>query len=281
MADTVTDDLNLDDVFKPDAPVTEAKPETAEPVDTRPRDEHGRFASKQEQPAPEVKAETPAPGEQAEAEATPRHVPLKELQTERQKRQEEARLRTEAETRAAVYERQLAQLLQRQQQQEAPQQQAPDWYAEPDRAAQTLQQQVSYQLTQTKVAMSQEFMRSQHKDYPEIEQVFTEAANRNPQLWQQLYQHPMPAQFAYQQGKKLKALQEIGEDPDAYRARIKEEATQQVLADLKGGKIKLTGQPVPQTRFPGTLADQTSAGMTQTAHVTDDAMMADVFARRR
>lgn len=277
MADPVTDDLNLDDVFKPDAPVSEAKPETAEPVDTRPRDEHGRFATKQEQPATEAEAAQPKPEEQSEA--APRHVPLKELQSERQKRQEEARLRTEAETRVAAYERQIAQMLQQQQQHEAPQQ--PDWYAEPDRAAHSLQQQVNYQLTQTKVAMSQEFMRSQHKDYQELEQVFTDAANRNPQMWQQLYAHPMPAQYAYQQGKRIKAMQDIGEDPDAYRARIKEEATQQVLADLKGGKIKLNGQPVPTTRFPGTLADQTSAGVTQTAQITDDAMMADVFARRR
>jgi hypothetical protein len=144
-----------------------------------------------------------------------------------------------------------------------------------------MQQQVNYQLTHTRVAMSQELRKAQHKDYSELEQVFTAAADANPQLWQQLYSHPMPAQFAYQQGKKIKALQEIGEDPDAYRARVREEATQQVLADLKVGKIKLNGQPVPTTRFPGTLADQTSASGSQTAQLTDDAMMTDVFTRRR
>ncbi len=273
MADTVTDDLQLDDVFAPEAPKAETPPETE--TAGQPRDENGRFAPKQEA-QPEPKAETP--DAQPEAEATPRHVPLKELQTERQKRQEQERLRAEAEGRAAAYERQL-QLLTQQHQPAPPQQQEPDWYAEPDKAALTLQQQVQRQLVETKVSMSREFARSQFKDYDEHEQLFTQAANANPHLWQQLYAHPMPAQFAYQQAKRLKAMQDIGDDPDAYRNKLKEEATAAVLADLKAGKIKLDGKPVPQQRFPGTLADQTSAGTTQTPHLSDDAMMNGIFAR--
>lgn len=132
------------------------------------------------------------------------YVPRAAIQDERRKRQElEAKLKQ--------YEQHL------QKREQAP---PPDWYAEPERAAQVMQQQVQYQITQTKVALSQDWARTQYQDYDEMEQVFTEAAQQQPHLWQQLYSHPNPAKFAYQQAKKLKVMQEIGDDPDAYRQRI-------------------------------------------------------------
>ena len=132
-------------------------------------------------------------------------VPRAAVQDERRKRQE-------AEARLKQYEQQLVQ--------RHDQTPPPDWYAEPDRAAQVMQQQVQYQITQTKVAMSQDWAREHYPDYDALEMVFTEAADKQPHLWQQLYQHPNPAKFAYQQAKKINALNEIGEDPDAYKQRI-------------------------------------------------------------
>lgn len=149
------------------------------------------------------------------------YAPLAAVQDERRKRQE-------AEARLKQYEQQLAQ-----RHEQAP---PPDWYAEPDRAAQIMQQQVQYTIVHNKVALSQDLAREQYADYDAMEQVFTEAAQQQPHLWQQLYQHPNPAKFAYQQAKKLHAMREIGDDPEAYRQRI--------IADYQASQGQ--GQPPPQ-----------------------------------
>ena len=149
------------------------------------------------------------------------YAPLAAVQDERRKRQE-------AEARLKQYEQQLAQ-----RREQAP---PPDWYAEPEKAAQAMQQQVQFQITQTKVALSQDWAREQYQDYDAMEQVFTEAAQQQPHLWQQLYQHPNPAKFAYQQAKKLHAMKEIGDDPEAYRQRI--------IADYQASQGQ--SQPPPQ-----------------------------------
>lgn len=165
-----------------------------------------------------------APPAVATGQAPPSgYAPLAAVQDERRKRQE-------AEARLKQYEQQLAQ----RREQTPP----PDWYAEPDRAAQVMQEQVQYQITQTKVAMSQDWAREHYPDYDALESVFTEAADKQPHLWQQLYQHPNPAKFAYQQAKKINALNEIGEDPDAYKQRI--------IAEYQASQ----GQSQPQPQQP-------------------------------
>ena len=47
--------------------------------------------------------------------------------------------------------------------------QAPDWWADPEKAAQHQSQQIEARLYQQKVELSQEFMRSQHEDYDDME----------------------------------------------------------------------------------------------------------------
>lgn len=148
---------------------------------------------------------TAPPADASDHGAPEGFVPRAAVQDERRKRQE-------AEARLKQYEQQLVN-----RQEQAP---PPDWYAEPDRAAQVMQQQVQHQIVQTKVEMSQDWAREHYPDYNELEAVFTEAADKQPHLWQQLYRHPNPAKFAYQQAKKIAAFNEIGDDPDAYKQRI-------------------------------------------------------------
>lgn len=214
----------------------EAQPAAAEPVAAEPSGDPTNAA--------------PPAAEQATQVIPADYVPRAAVQDERKKRQE-------LERRVQEYERMIAS--QREQQ---PQ---PDWYAEPDRAAQVMQQQVQYQLTQTKVAMSEEWVRAQHPDYDEHQQVFIEAANANPHLWQQLYAHPMPAQFAYQQAKKLKVMQEIGDDPEAYRKRIIDE----FLASQGNPPVPPAQQP-PALQPPKRSPLPTSLAETRNAQPRDD-----------
>jgi len=278
MADTETDDLQLDELFEKDAPAAEAPPEKAE--QGQPRDESGRFASKQEKIEPEAKAEPP-PKEQPEPEED-RHVPLRELRTERQKRQEEARLRAEAEGRATAYERQLQALLQQQRQPAAPQPQhvqPPDPLTDPVEYAQYQNAMFERRLFNERANFSEMRARDKHGD--EVVDAAAKAfATMPPEARQRLYQVNDPWGELVKWHKQNSFLSKVGNDPDAYEKSIEERAAARILADLKAGKIKLDGQPVQQQRFPGTLADQTSASVAQTAHMSDDAMMASVFARR-
>ena len=222
---------------------------------------------------PVAEAEQPDSSKQYRDPETGRFVPLHELKTERTKRQEEARLREEAERRYQEAERRMADLERRFAQHQQPPQPPPDWMIEPDRAAAHFQQQMAQQLFETRVYATQEVMRSIKPDYDQAEEAFAKAAQQNQTLARQMMSHPNPAKFAYEQGKRIMAMERIGADPDAYEKRIREETRKQVLEELKKG-------PAQPQRFPGTLADGTASGA-QGAILTDEAMMADVFASNR
>ena len=97
-------------------------------------------------------------------------------------------------------------------------------------------------------------MRSQHDDYDEAEAAFIEAANKNPALWAELRSHSVPAQFAYEMGRKFKAMQELGDDPTKWEEKIRAK----VLAELKAQNG--TPDPTqPAAPPPGSLAEVPSA----------------------
>jgi hypothetical protein len=95
-----------------------------------------------------------------------------------------------------------------------------------------------------------------------MEQLFTTAADQQPHLWQQLYQHPNPAKFAYQQAKKLKVVQDIGDDPDAYRQRI--------IAEYQASLGQQQPAPQSQPRAPQRPQLPTSLGRTVSAQPRDE-----------
>lgn len=176
-----------------------------------------------EAPQPVQQGEPPAPmeptGDKPHDTAPPADVapgagqdvvPRKAVLDERRKRQElEARLK-ELEAR-----------LQPQQQHEpAP---PPDWYAAPDQAAAHFQQEMQQRLYQTAVYQSEMVMRQKHEDYDEVSALFADAAQQDHRLAVAVFQHPFPAEYAYQVGKQLKLMQEIGNDPGAYRAKLEAE----------------------------------------------------------
>lgn len=287
--DTAVDDGALDSVFATD------------------RDRGGKSAPPEPQPKETVStepvAEKPAEGE-AETEPgkrdpfekyrdpeTGRMVPLHELKSEREKRQEQARLREDAEKRANEHAERIKDLERRLQaaQQPAPQYQQPvqqqpqpkrpDVWTDPEGALAYDRQQIlaqqRFDVFETRVAMSEELMSSK-PDFQQMKDVFIEAARSNPMLAQQMANHPLPAKFAYDEGKKLAAMQEVGTDINAYRKRIEDEIRAKVVEELKTGTTA-TAQP---QKFPGTLADATASGG-QGAHLTDEAVMGDVFSSNR
>ena len=78
----------------------------------------------------------------------------------------------------------------------------------------------------------------------------------NPSLYDQIVRSPDPWDQVVQHGKRLMAMDEIGNDPAAYRKKLEEEIRASVLASA-GGQQQ-TNQPAP--RIPASLAGERSAG---------------------
>ena len=245
-----------------------------------------------EAPAPEAQATETAPKEgsppQGRDPETGRFVPLSELKSERTKRQDEARLRTEAESRAARAEAALEearriwtqqqQAYQPQAQKQQPQPEAPDPYVDPEGYWRHREHQLTarfeQQQFQTRLATSEAIMKQAAPDYDQVMQLFVSAAQNNPALAEAVRHAPMPAQYAYETGKRMMALQTIGSDPKAYEERIRKEERERTIAELNKGGSR------PQPSFPGTLADAPASGA-QGQVMTDEAMMASIFDSNR
>jgi len=110
--------------------------------------------------------------------------------------------------------------------------QAPDWWADPEKAAQHQSQQIEARLYQQKVELSQDFMRSQHEDYDDMEARFMEMAQENPTLRTELQKSANPARFAYETAKKAAEYDAI-KDVDSYKAKLEAEVRKDVEAKLR------------------------------------------------
>jgi hypothetical protein len=133
----------------------------------------------------------------------------------------------------------------------------PDPWADPEGALRYQAEQIERRIFTNAVLTSQRMMKQQHSDYYEVEAVFAEAAAQDPSLAAQLVQHPFPAEFAYQQGKRIKALREIGDDPDFYRSRLEAELEAKILArhGLAPGSTESAPRPkAPPAPVPRSLA---------------------------
>jgi hypothetical protein len=206
----------------------------------------GEPTTEQQQPAQEVQ-QPPAQGEQQPVEGavppaagTERHVPLEALEAERKGRQDwkEKAIRAEAER------DQLRQQFERSQQ---PAQQ------QPQDPLLVMQQQIVNERFNT----SEMLVREKFADVDETIATFRQAADKNPALTAQMFASTHPWKFAYDEGKRLKFASEIGNDPAAYRERVKAE----VLAELqKAAPASLQSQQPAAPALPQSLAGARSAG---------------------
>ena len=263
---------DFSDVFKPDR---DSGADTAAPeTQGQPRDDHGRFASKQVEAQQEA-----APQSQPEQEAEDKrhHVPLKELLAERDRFKSERKLREEAERRALEHEARLRgyeEALNRQPspQQQRPAPQVPDPYTQPEEFARYQASQMHLQFRDQIANMSEYNARRAHGDaiVNEAQQwaiksgvnqrYFLEAADPYGQLITDY--------------KRVKAVSEIGTDPEKYKETLRKQIRDEVMAELKAGGNK------PAPKFPNSLADATQAGV-QGAMLSPEAIAAEIFDHNR
>ena len=220
-------------------------------------------------PEPEVKADAPAveptgakpdagpPPVSAEPNEPP-HVPRKALEDERRKRQE-----------AEKQLEQLSKQIQSFQQQPPPQAQPapqpvhqeagqfpprPDPHEDPIGAIEWDRAVAQHQIFETRVNLSYEMMQDK-PNYSEFVQLFGQAAQSDPTLVAQLQRHPLPAKFAYEMGRQLAFLRDVGTDPEAYEKKLREKW----LAEQQQTQEPPQAQAAPAVKAPKSLASTTSA----------------------
>lgn len=269
------------------------------------RDRGGKDAPSAEPPKadvepPKVEPQAAAEPEKAKSEAesgetdpkgyrdpqTGRFVPLKELQTEREKRQaaersrdEEARLRKED---AERNERRWAEIERNQRQAQNPPQPPPDPNIDPAGYFAHKEQIFEQKLLNERLNRSEMFARMKHGD-DVVDAAW--AAVQKAGLVRQFLNSPDYYGDAVKWHKRDLTLQRVGDDPDAYEKSIEERVRAKVLEELRtGNRAGMPGQapaaPAPQ-QFPGSLADATASGPSAGHPQNDEAMMGNVFASGR
>ncbi len=248
------------------APETHTEPQAEEPAPAAPT------PSEAETP-PEKEAELVTGEEEAPAsEAAP---PAAEVNETLDKKVSAFQRKAEDETRKRQdYEKQLEDARRELQQRDAYIQEVMEWQAQqkqheqpeidlldPSQQQAFIQNQVQPQIFETRVLLSQELYRNRHPDYDEMEEVFSQECDRDPSLRQKLLSHPVPAKLAYEEGKRLKLMREMA-DPDAYKAKIREELMAELAANQQQQQpapqpVQTPAKPVPQP--PKSLAGVPSA----------------------
>lgn len=129
-------------------------------------------------------------------------------------------------TKAAVLdERRKRQELERQLEQlqtEKKPEEKKDWFDDPEGAASQIKQEFQSQIANTRIELSQEFMRTLHEDYDELEAEFVDLAKGNPAMLAEFQQSNNPAKFAYETARRHREYAEL-KDVDKTRAKMREE----------------------------------------------------------
>ena len=178
------------------------------------------------------------------AQGTEKHVPLAALEAERKGRQDwkEKAIRFEEELKAFKAAQQQLQ------QPQQPQQQL------------SQQEQLQLQMLSTKFDMSELAAREKHEDLDEMVNIFSEAARQNPALAAQLQTQKHPWEFAYKEGQRLKLAREMGDDPKAFREKLRAEVRAEILAEQQQQPAQSNQSAAPSvTHIPQSLASARSS----------------------
>lgn len=199
-----------------------------------------------EQSAPEVESKgeeppvTPDAAPPAAQEERHQHVPITALLDERDKRK------------AAQHE--LEELRRWKAEQEArTHQPPPDFYENPEARLQMEREAIQRALVADRVE------RSRHLAVREHGQAFVEEVvnffndPKHAPKSHEFLGHPFPMEAAITYYRQQKALTEMGDDPAAYRERLREELRQELLQQA---------QPAPKPNIPPSMASAPSAGST-------------------
>lgn len=212
----------------------------------------------EENPGPEAEV-----GEEAEKAPEPepakedgKTVPLAALQAEREQARE--------------LKRRLEALEQRVQPKAEPEK-APDAWEDPDKRFAYEAERIKGEFTSRTLKQSRFFAeRDFGKEEVEAAYAFFDA---NPHLSQSLVDEPSPFHAAVETYRRHKAVQEIGSDPEAYKAKLREEIRREFEAEQVAKNVKSAAE----AKAPS-MAGQSNLGSRQGGEWAGPASLDDILA---
>ena len=234
MSDDVLNIFGKTDEEKP-----EAQPEQASPA--------AEVEQPAQEPPAEPKGEEPAEPPAAKPEEEQRNVPYEALRDERQKRQ--------------AMERELAEMRQWRAQQEAQhRQQRLEAITDPDERLHAIQQEGAHAVIATRLDMSRRFAEQQYG--AEFVQEVTDFFN-DPQhapMSHQFLRAADPFGAAVEYYNAAKTIREIGPDPKAYEARLREQIRAELTAELTPTKPKAPPRSMASAPAAGGASNPIGSG---------------------
>jgi hypothetical protein len=214
-----------------------------------------------ETPEPETEAMAPvpeqieAPEQSGEQPAVPptavepkaEAIPIQALLDERDRRQRAERELEEQRQWRANFEAQQRQA----------QQQAPDFFEDPDQRLQYERQSLNASVMRLKLEQSR-FLAEREFGADLVKETYA-FFDQNPALSHQFVSHPSPFHAAVEFYKRQKVAEEIGADPEAWRQREREKLLEQLRAEAMA-EVQTTAQVQPKPKIPGSLATAPAAG---------------------
>lgn len=202
----------------------------------------------------EVKAEPP---KEPEVKAEPPKEPVK--------LPEEYSAKERAAFAALADERRKRQALERQLQEQQQKKEEKPFFEDPEgalaRQRKELEDRINYVTLSTKVQTSESIARSRHQDYDEKFAVFNQMVQEAPQLAEQAFASPDPAEFAYKTAKMQKDLQDAG-GLEQMKAKMEAELRAKIKADIEA-ELKKRDEELQRQKseLPGSLTDIPSKGV--------------------
>lgn len=224
----------------------ESETEDAQPVEAEPEAQPVEAEAEEGEKQEEV--EPPSATDEESEASDARSVPVVALLDEREKRQLAQQEAKESRQKLEQMERKLAEFEQRNQ----PQQKAPDFYEDPDKAIQYHNSQQQQQFVGEKLKMSK-FLAEREYGAEVVSEAF-EYFNQHPQESQALLNEPSPFHAAVDHYKRQQALSKIGNDPAAYEKQIEQRVREQIMAEMSAS------QPSKPNAPPPSMVKATAAG---------------------
>lgn len=219
---------------------------------------------------------------------TGRFVPLEALKSERELRQEaqkardeEARLRKDAEDNVRETRARIAELERRFQAAQNPQPQqvrAPDPNEDPVGYLHHNQRLLAHQQLTNHLNNSENLARQQFGD-PLVDEALQAAIKAGVNESFLNARHPYAECIKW--FKRQQTLARVGDDPDAYEKSIEARVRAAVLEELKSGTTTVTGQAAAPQKFPGSLVDATASGAQGAQPISDEALLGGIFDHNR
>lgn len=236
--------------------------------------------------APELNTQEEDRTQEAEAEGGTKMVPHEALHAEKQKvkryTEQVASFEKTLAEREAAWERRIEQLTSAMKPKE-PEKEAPDFWSDPDGYLKGALSPVQQQIAEQKEQFAQMLAEQQHG--AEVVQGAVKALEMelrsNPAssgVYQQIMAQRNPYQAVVEWHKRHQTQAEIGSDPEAYKAKLREDLKAEILAELQGGTQTETPQ-APAAVMPSNLAGARNVGSRSGPAWSGPQPLNDIFKR--